>query len=427
MDVRERIEELVAGTAVLPPTEEPSTVFARGRRRAGRRRTVIAGGALGVAGVVVAAAVALAVLPGGATQLPIIGDGPEPGEDAEIGDGADIDDTPDPDEVTIPDGWQTLTAGEIAVSVPPDWEVVRPLESLPFDPHDAPENAAVGGPCHYTLYPDVFRSDDRPRPEGPMAVVYDAPTDGACRLIGISGPPPRPGLVLYETQRGIVDGVEDQLGAELVDIEQRAERDRIGAIEVWRTVDDEQTSDLEPSGMVFYVAAELTGGIWVAHPEDPVVQRILATARPIAGAEPRERGTHRTFRDLDADEWQLLGGGATDGYISGGRVLETQAELDRLWDRLDLDGTPPTIPEGMAAIAGPTYAGGLPGGCHRTRDVVGVRMRGSGGNILLGPLTPGHESACSEDPIVHVIALPPEIAEGFGHVATEVVGDRPIG
>lgn len=193
-------------------------------------------------------------------------------------------------EVAIPDGWQTLTAGEIAVSVPEDWEVYHMgAVELPLDSHAAPEALRFGGPCLDNLY-RVFSSDGTPVLQPPAAVVYDTPTDGVC--LGnreISVPPPQPGLVLYTTIRHPDLAMAAQPSRERVDIEQRAEPDRIGVLDVWRVVDDESVGDLESLGIVSYVAMNLTGGIWVAHTDDPVVERILDTARP-ATAEERQLG-----------------------------------------------------------------------------------------------------------------------------------------
>jgi hypothetical protein len=329
-----------------------------------------------------------------------------------------IDDTPETIDVEIPNGWQTITAGEIAVSVPPDWEISQPYES--FEP---PEGARLGGPCHTDLYQPKEADGDR-ESDASVAVVYDRPTDGVCRAAGFTGPPPRPGLVLFETIRGTVDGVEGQPGGERVDIEDHARRDRIGQLEVWRTVDDERASSDDGSGIIAYIAAELTGGIWVSHPDAPIIERILATARPAPGAQPRTIEAVTSHRDLPDDAWELLGEGASDHYLGGGRVLTDQAELDRLWAELGFEDQAPTLPEQTIAIVGATYAGGLPGGCHEHREVVGVRMRGSGANILLGPFAPGQQGQCSDTPIIHIVTAPPELAEGLAVVGTETVDDQ---
>lgn len=394
MDVRERISHLVSEVRPLPGGDAEAT-FRRGRRRVGRRRILAAGGVAVVAAV---AAISVAFPDDGLSRLPLIGDAPET---------VDVD---------IPNGWQTITAGEIAVSVPPDWEISRP-----YDTFEPPEGASLGGPCHTDLYQPP-RADGDLVPEVPVAVVYDRPTDGACQLIGFSGPPPRPGLVIFETIRGTVDGLEGQPGGERVDIEEHARRDRIGQLEVWRT-DAERVSDEDDPGIVAYVAAELTGGIWVSHPDDPIVERILATARPASDAEPRTIEPVSPYRDLPGDAWELLGEGASDHYLGGGKVISDQTELDHLWTELGLEGQAPSLPERTIALAGATYAGGLPGGCHEHRDVVGVRMRGSGANILLGPFAPGQQGRCSDEPIVHVVAVPPELAENVVVVATEPVDE----
>lgn len=248
MDIGERIQRFVNETPALA-AGDPRQVFRGGRRRVWRRRVVAASGTAAV----VMVAVALVGLPGrGGTQLPVIGDTPEFAHEA------------------VPDGWQTVTAGEIAVSIPPDWEISRPYED--FEP---PDGAALGGPCLADLHSPQGLGGE-PTPDVPVAVVYDRPTDGACNAIGFSGPPPRPGLVLYEGIR--TDAGET--GWERHTHEKDGERDRIGQLDVWRVIDDEPVSDLEASGIASYVPVELSGGLMVSHPDDPIVQRVLATARP---------------------------------------------------------------------------------------------------------------------------------------------------
>jgi hypothetical protein len=285
MDVRDRLRQLMDD---IPPLADgdPEATFGSARQRVRRRRTL----ALGGGGAVALVVVALLVLADVGPRLPLISDTP---------------DASDTGVEQVPAGWVTITAGEIAVSVPPDWEVLRRYEN--FVP---PEGTALGGPCYTDLYRPGGLGGE-PQPQVPVAVVYGQPTDGACPLIGFEGPPPRPGLVLFETIRGTVDGVEGQPGSERVDIEQRAVQDRIGQLKVWRSVDDEQGSDLEPSGIVSYVPVELQGGLWVSHPDDPVVQRILTTARPADGTEAAGSETGpptASENDIPQREWILMHG-----------------------------------------------------------------------------------------------------------------------
>lgn len=263
MDVRARLRELMDASPP-PPEGGPAATFGQGRRWVRRRHSLAAGGAV----TVLLVAVSLVVLPDAGPHLPPIGETPE---------------TPGSEEAQVPAGWATITAGQIAVSIPPDWEISRRYED--FEP---PQGASLGGPCLADLYrPQGL--DGEPQPQVPTAVVYDRPTDGACRAVGFDGPPPRPGLVLFETILGLADGVEDQPGWERVDIEHRAVQGSIGQLAVWRDVDEERRSDLEPSGAVLYVPVELQGGLWVSHPDDPIVQRVLATARPADHAATDDR------------------------------------------------------------------------------------------------------------------------------------------
>lgn len=253
MDIPNRIKNMINEVPPLAEGDADMT-YRDGRRRLRIRRVVALGGTAAVAVIAIALAV---VLPDSQTQPPTVAD------------------TPGNGDVQIPEGWETITAGEIALSVPPDWEISRPFEDV--DVTDTPENE-TWGICSNILY-GTPASGYTPRP-APVAVVYDQPAATLCEMIGFDGPPEQPGIVLFETLLGPVDGVEDQPGFERIDIEEHAERDQIGALEVWRTIDDEPVSDLAPSGITTYVPVELRGGLWVAHPDDATVQRVLATARP---------------------------------------------------------------------------------------------------------------------------------------------------
>lgn len=400
-DLRDVLDRTVDG----PTRPLDLEVVARtARRRTVRTRSTLTGGVLAV---LVAAAL---VVPGA-----IGGPGPSP----------DIADQPPVPEVEIPDGWVTVTAGELAISIPPDWEIETPEIVGPGA--DDPD-VVIGGPC----LGDLYRRGD---PPAPTAVVYDGPTSGACSLIGYAGSPPVPGIVLYETILGTVDGDQDRTGAELVDIDERGGvRDRVGAVEVWRTGDGERTpvaadempvTDLESKGVVSLVGAELVGGLLVAHVDDPQVQAALATLRPATGAVPRERPIPTWYRDLDDTDWEPLAVRATPEYLGGGRVAHDQATLDDLWMRLRFDDEGPRLPSGTAAVAGATYAGGVPGGCHQLRDVIGVRVDGNWAQIVLGPLAEGWaDDECSEDPFVHLVAVPSELAARFDGVDAVVLDEN---
>lgn len=398
------LRDLLDGAVDGPSRPLDLAVVAAGaRRQTRRRRAAVAGG------TVLAVIAAAVVVPG-----VLGGPGPAP----------DIADQPQVAEVDIPDGWVTLTAGELAISVPPTWDVE--INRLPDEPV---EDVYRAGPCISDLeQPGTRPDDDRSR-----AVVYDNPSDGACNL-ALSPRPDRPGIVLHAGLYGSVDGVDRQPGAELVDIDERAVRDRLGAVEVWRSLPsdpddeydrfDEDLPEEYTRGVTVetYVAAQLIGGLWVADPDDPEVQDIVATLRPAPGAVPEERPIPERHRDLDPDDWEALAVRATPEYLGPGRVSRTQAKLDDLWMRLRFDDDGPRLPDGMTAIAGATYAGGLPGGCHHPRDVIGVRIDSGRPTILLGPLSDGWaEDDCSDDAFVHIVAVPDDVATSWSTVRTAIL------
>jgi hypothetical protein len=369
MDVRDRLRQLMDEIPPLPQGD-PEATFGQGRRRVRRRRTLAAGGSV-VVGLV---AVALVVLPGAGPRLPLISDTP---------------DAPETGVVQVPAGWVTITAGEIAVSVPPDWEIDRR-----FGHSEPPEGVSVGGPCISDLYRFPGAGTEL-EPRVPVAVVYDRPTDGVCPAIGFSGPPPRPGLVLFETIRGTVDGVEDQPGWERVDIEQRAVRDRIGQLQVWRTVDDEQSSDLEPSGIVSYVPVELQGGLWVSHPDDHVVQQILTTARPADDAASDDGSEPGPPADDPAPQppagEQSPADGA-DGLVDSqatvpqefadefADIATTAGDATEVWQRFRLSGDTPQVDFDTTALL---FVGfGESGSCPARFD--GLAVDGERVEVALG-------------------------------------------
>ena len=256
MDARDEMHHLL-DQVPLVSTGHPVMVFGRGRRRASRRQIIAAV----VSSLLLLAALVSVTFPSVRGQLPASGNGRDVAG-------------------SIPEGWQTLTAGEIAVSVPAHWHVSRPHDHL-----DPPAEASVGGPCLQDLYTPTGDS----APEESVAVVYDRPTNGECRPVGFAGPPKRPGLVLFESVRGSSSGVEVRPGVDWFGANSLGERTRIGTLDVWRVADNQPAAQgpnpLAPSTIVSYVADGLYGGLWVSHPDDPVVQRILSTVRPADPAE----------------------------------------------------------------------------------------------------------------------------------------------
>lgn len=216
----------------------------------GRRRTVALLAA--VVAVTLAVAVALAVdrdpaTPGGAVAPVAAGEAAA--------------------EVVVPDGWLTVTGGGLAVSFPPDWRVERPWAIPP----EMEEGGSLGGPCAADLVRPHL-ADDAPY-EGPVAVVLDVGTDGTCDGAD-QAVPQHPALLLYTEVREPGGGPR----VDLVEARRDGTEERIGSVEVLRRDTDD--------GVTRFVATHQTGGLWVSFPDDPIVQQILATVRPAAGAVP---------------------------------------------------------------------------------------------------------------------------------------------
>lgn len=400
-----------------PPTRplDPGDVVATAERRTRRdRRWRAATGAVAVLAVLGGTTIAVT---GGGPAVPEVTD--EPPSESERVSGPT-------DEVEIPDGWVTVTAGELAISVPPDWEVdeVDPAAGAPGD-------AYLGGPCQSDVLP----------PDGPRIRAYTSPSHGVCNLLP-GTPTEHAGIVLYEAILGTVDGEPDQRDGELNDIDQHAVRERIGSIEMWRrTGGGEELVGRQPTpleepqpdfdvgldGFASFVAADLVGGLWVSDVDDPTIQQILATLRPADGATPEPRPIGSRHRDVPSEAWDELTARATDEYLGGGRVVHDQAALDDLWMRLHFDDPAPRLPEGTVGIAAPTYAGGLPGGCHQRRDVIDVEIAEGWATLRLGPLTEGEAiDACSDDPYVHLIAMDAEVARGVEYASTLQAPDTTV-
>jgi hypothetical protein len=155
----------------------------------------------------------------------------------------------------IPEGWVTLSAGDLEVSVPPEWDV-KTVEL----PEGAGSDAVLGGPCSYDLQggPDAVL-------ERPLAVVYvDEPTldepGGGCLAISSTTPPAHPAILIYPTAgRTEPDG---------------AATERVGAVDAVR-------GEGGASWVTEFVPTDLaSGALQITHEDDPVVQRIMETARP---------------------------------------------------------------------------------------------------------------------------------------------------
>lgn len=282
MELRDRLADAVERSPLDRP--DPGPILARARRRTRRRRT----GAVAAAAAVIALAVPVIgqLLPGLDRTPPLISETPDtpappPDDPTPTPDGPtptpDGSETPDdiptpggppaepPPETDPPEddpvvdttGWQEVDNGRIALLVPPDWQVRRVVNHALQQP-----GAHMGGPCLYDLYRGddfaPFTADD-PSP----IVVYDFPTDGGCRAIGIERPPPLPGIALFVGSNH--PRPPTPVGTQT----------RIGTLDVITgTVD----ADLD---IVGYWATDGTAGLYVSHPQDPVIQHILFTARPV--------------------------------------------------------------------------------------------------------------------------------------------------
>ena len=236
------LDQLLHDTAVGPTDlPDPSELVARGRRRRLRRHA--AGTVAGAATAVLVGIVVLQAVP--TESGPEILDQPEELE----GDGI------------RPNGWVVLRAGDLEVSVPPDWQVhtVEP----------APDPGAQAGPCASDLYGGIANSTQELT--APLAVVYPMETTGMCRAIGLPDrPPEQPSLVLHAAVASD--------GAEVVAPHEGSE-ERIGSVNMLRL-------ESEPHGHIAeFQRRDGQGGLLVSHLDDPIVQQVLETLRTIDAAD----------------------------------------------------------------------------------------------------------------------------------------------
>lgn len=224
-----------------------------GRRvvRPGRRRARWLVVAVSSASAVLAAAALLAVMLANASQVPEI-----------------VEEVPMSGTRKSPatQDWQRLAAGNLSIAVPPDWDLNV------VEPH-RPE-VIQGGPCAYDLYGGVEGLSGKGMPR-PRAVVYPSETTGVCRAIRLPDrAPQRPSLVIYAGAPGRYDEL---------DLRRIGVQARIGDVEARR---------IQHEHYVEFVLTDHPGGLWVSHPEDPVVQRILETAELVddAGSGQTPRG-----------------------------------------------------------------------------------------------------------------------------------------
>jgi hypothetical protein len=237
MALDEQLREL-ANRVPPPPPGDATSVVRRGRRRRRARRAVTVTAAVSVVAVLGVGAASLLDTP---PRLPEVADQPDR---TETGD-------------THPAGWVVLRAGELSVSVPPDWQVntVEP----------APDPGAQAGPCAYDLYGGI--GDAAREMAAPLAVVYPMETTGVCRAIGLPDrPPEQPSLVLYA---GIATGWSDDAPPH------DASEERIGSVDMLR---------LEGEAHEHFAAFQRRdgrGGLLVSHLDDPIVQEVLASLRTV--------------------------------------------------------------------------------------------------------------------------------------------------
>lgn len=236
------VNELLRSTADEPTRPlDAAAVVSRARRRT---RLARAGAGLGAAAVLTLASL---------VALPMVA-GDDPG--LEIADGPDpVGEQVTADDAGHPDGWVVLQAGELELSIPPEWEA-RTVAS-------APEPSAQGGPCVYDLYGGIGN------PEGemtsPLAVVYPMESSGACRLIGLPEVlPEQPSLVLYA---GVASPDSD------ADPPHDAEQQRIGNVPMVRLGGE------SPEHVAKFQYRDGTAGLLVSHFDDPAMQQVLETLR----------------------------------------------------------------------------------------------------------------------------------------------------
>ncbi len=258
------LRELLHDTASEPTRSlEPSEVVGEGRRRVIGARI-----ATSLVVALVAAVAAISVPPlfdEEVERSPEIADHPP-----EDGDGVAEDGNEPPSDTDVPDGWRTLTAGGLAVSVPDEWTVdVREPSS--------DEDVVDEGPCFYDLYGGI--SFDEMLTD-PLAVVYPYVTDNLCYYVGLPDrAPAHPSIVLYGPTRepGSQEPATDEPDRlEAQRVEDEGERDRIGTVDVWRITHDHSTE---------FITVDWEGGLFVSHVDERLVQEVLATVRPAEATE----------------------------------------------------------------------------------------------------------------------------------------------
>jgi hypothetical protein len=254
---------LLHDTAVAP-AERPDVnrLVQRGRRRRRTRHVVASTAAAGaLVGVAMVGASLLAT-----PQPPTVADQPDQPEQSF------------PEHIEIPEGWTTVIAGDLALSVPPDW-------SIAFT--NAPGSSSDDGTCRIAIPPP----EDSPQPDGldgpaPPAggVMVDLgpPVQSPCSPRVLDTPAVRPTVWLLDASRS---------GEEVADAQKTGEPVRLGTVDAWR---------VDRSPFVQFVGDNVSGVVWAAPAGHSDLDAVLRTVRR-ATHEERARFAQRV-----SDHWVQL-------------------------------------------------------------------------------------------------------------------------
>jgi len=232
---------LLHDTAVSP-SQRPDVdqLVQRGRRRRRTRQVV---GSAAAAGVLVGVALV------GANVLPL----------PTVPSVADQPDATSAPAVDIPEGWNTVVAGDLALSIPPDW-IMAVVENA--------GEASNDGLCRVAI-PPADGVDDADRPAGSVMVDILPPVSFPCSPSELDRLPDRPTVWFLSTS---------QSEQELADAQERGSPDRLGTVEGWR---------VEHAPLVQFVADDLSGELWLSPPDDSDLAAVLATLRPATDEDRR--------------------------------------------------------------------------------------------------------------------------------------------
>lgn len=237
---------LLHDTAAVPAERaDVDRLVRRGRRRRRARHVVAPTAAAGaLVGIVMVGASVL-----GSPQAPTVADQP---------------DGSSPPAVEIPDGWTTVVAGDLAMSVPPDWT---------FAITTGPDTSSDQRVCRIAMPPSTDADELGPSAGGVM-VDLGPPVQSPCSPEVLNTTAVRPTVWLVSTSRS-----ENELDA----ARESGTPVRLGTVDAWR---------VDRSPFVQFVVKDLSRVVWAAPAGHPNLDAVLNTVRP-ATDEERARFAER--------------------------------------------------------------------------------------------------------------------------------------